>query len=329
MPVGQELVIGDDLVDERYQIGRLIPQSKHGRPRDKADFQWCTAAPQWRTGCHAPGIGAARRRLNVMNAQEETGILSARRPWALDVARVGVVEICPTRPSPNTPSRPRAIPASIWPHPSLARNTPDRGLPRPRLRGAERAYERRQGAGGSIATHCSKRGVPRRVHGSGTPHLARCVAWDADVVVDLAFAALWFSHVPLERLPPMLSVLRRAVRPGSQLCIIDKPDTSPARPPAAQDAHLELRELRDGRQFEIVKIYRSPQQLMALCMDAGFTQVTDIPGIYFFGLIAQCASSERRTDMGLVTVPALQGNAYRLDVALTGSAARAVDELVW
>ena len=117
--------------------------------------------------------------------------------------------------------------------------------------------------------------------------LADLFAWEADAPVDLAFAALWFSHVPPERLPPMLSALRRAVHPGGQLCIIDEPDTSPARPPAAPDAHLELRELRDGRQFEIVKIYRSPQHLTALCMDAGFTQVTDIPGTYFFGLIAQ------------------------------------------
>jgi SAM-dependent methyltransferase len=111
--------------------------------------------------------------------------------------------------------------------------------------------------------------------------------WEADAPVDLAFAALWFSHVPSDRLPSMLSELRRAVRPGGQLCIIDEPDTSPARPPAVEDPDLELRELGDGRQFQIVKIYRSPQHLTAHCKDAGFTQVTIIPGTYFFGLIAQ------------------------------------------
>jgi SAM-dependent methyltransferase len=117
--------------------------------------------------------------------------------------------------------------------------------------------------------------------------LADLFAWEAESPVDLAFAAMWFSHVPSQRLPPMLAALRRAVRPGGQLCIIDEPDTSPVRPPAAQDPDLEMRELRDGRQFQIVKIYRSPQRLAALCMNAGFTQVTTIPGIYFFGLIAQ------------------------------------------
>jgi demethylmenaquinone methyltransferase/2-methoxy-6-polyprenyl-1,4-benzoquinol methylase len=117
--------------------------------------------------------------------------------------------------------------------------------------------------------------------------LADLFAWEAEASVELAFAALWFSHVPEERLPPMLSALRRAVRPGGQLCIIDEPDTSPARPRAAPDEYLEMRELRDGRQFQIVKIYRSPQHLTALCMDAGFTQVTTVPGTYFFGLIAQ------------------------------------------
>jgi demethylmenaquinone methyltransferase/2-methoxy-6-polyprenyl-1,4-benzoquinol methylase len=117
--------------------------------------------------------------------------------------------------------------------------------------------------------------------------LADLFAWEAEAPVDLAFAAFWFSHVPEERLPPMLAALRRAVRPGGQLCIVDEPDTSPARPPAAKDPDLEMRELRDGRQFQIVKIYRSPQHLMALCMDAGFARVTIIPGTYFFGLIAQ------------------------------------------
>jgi demethylmenaquinone methyltransferase/2-methoxy-6-polyprenyl-1,4-benzoquinol methylase len=117
--------------------------------------------------------------------------------------------------------------------------------------------------------------------------LADLFTWEAETPVDLAFAALWFSHVPSERLPPMLSALRRAVRPGGQLCIIDEPDTSPARPPTPEDQDLEMRELRDGRQFQIVKIYRSPQRLAALCRDAGFAQVTTIPGTYFFGLIAQ------------------------------------------
>ncbi|HEY7091623.1 MAG TPA: methyltransferase domain-containing protein [Ktedonobacterales bacterium] len=117
--------------------------------------------------------------------------------------------------------------------------------------------------------------------------LADLFVWEAEAPVDLAFAALWFSHVPSERLPPMLSALRRAVRPGGQLCIIDEPDSSPVRPPTAEDPNLEMRELRDGRQFQIVKIYHSPQRLAALCEDAGFAQVTNIPGTYFFGLIAQ------------------------------------------
>jgi demethylmenaquinone methyltransferase/2-methoxy-6-polyprenyl-1,4-benzoquinol methylase len=117
--------------------------------------------------------------------------------------------------------------------------------------------------------------------------LADLFTWEPDAPVDLAFAALWFSHVPAERLSPMLSALRRAVRSGGQLCIIDEPDTSPVRPPTAADPDLEMRELRDGRQFQIVKIYRSPQRLAALCVDAGFTQASVIPETYFFGLIAQ------------------------------------------
>src|SRR5258706_4979314 len=32
-------------------------QSQRRRPRDKADLQWCTAAPQWCTVCNSPDIG--------------------------------------------------------------------------------------------------------------------------------------------------------------------------------------------------------------------------------------------------------------------------------
>jgi SAM-dependent methyltransferase len=117
--------------------------------------------------------------------------------------------------------------------------------------------------------------------------LADLFAWEAEAPVDLVFAAFWLSHVPAERLPSMLATLRRAVRPGGQLCIVDEPDSSPVRPPATEDPDLEMRELRDGRQFQIVKIYRSPQRLAAHCRDAGFARVTIIPGTYFFGLIAQ------------------------------------------
>jgi demethylmenaquinone methyltransferase/2-methoxy-6-polyprenyl-1,4-benzoquinol methylase len=117
--------------------------------------------------------------------------------------------------------------------------------------------------------------------------LADLFAWEPGAPVDLAFAAFWLSHVPAQRLPPMLAALRRAVRPGGQLCVIDEPETSPARPAAAEDPEVERRELRDGRQFQIVKIYRSPHHLATLCREAGFAQVTTIPGTYFFGLIAQ------------------------------------------
>ena len=40
--------------------------------------------------------------------------------------------------------------------------------------------------------------------------LADLFTWEADAPVDLAFAALWFSHVPAERLLPMLAALRCA-----------------------------------------------------------------------------------------------------------------------
>jgi demethylmenaquinone methyltransferase/2-methoxy-6-polyprenyl-1,4-benzoquinol methylase len=117
--------------------------------------------------------------------------------------------------------------------------------------------------------------------------VADLFAWEPADTFDLAFAAFWFSHVPAVRLAPMLAMLRRAVRPGGHLCVIDEPDSSPARPLATADAAREARELNDGRQFQIVKVYYSPEELKALGVAAGFAQESIIPGTYFFSLIAQ------------------------------------------
>ena len=82
-----------------------------------------------------------------------------------------------------------------------------------------------------------------------TYQVADLFAWDPVQPLDPAFAACWLSHLPAERLAPLLAMRRRMAHRGGQRCVIDEPDSSPARPPPAEraspPASREMRLLHD------------------------------------------------------------------------------------
>src|SRR5688572_13522961 len=105
-------------------------------------------------------------------------------------------------------------------------------------------------------------------------HLHVRDAWaEPDRAVDGLFLGFWLSHVPRERLGDFLALARRWLKPGGRLALIDSlpdPASSAAdHPEPAND--LSLRRLADGREFTIVKVYYSPEELIAELTDAGFT----------------------------------------------------------
>jgi len=121
-------------------------------------------------------------------------------------------------------------------------------------------------------------------------HLHVRDAWaEPDRPVDAVFAGFWLSHVPRERLPAFLSLVRRWLKPGGSFLFVDsQPDPQSGaadhdRTEVAPD--VQLRRLADGRQFRVVKVFSTPDQLSAALREAGLapTDVGQTSRFFVFG----------------------------------------------
>lgn len=126
-------------------------------------------------------------------------------------------------------------------------------------------------------------------------------AWtEPDRAVDAVFAGFWLSHVPPERLPSFLALVRRWLRPGGRFAFIDsRPDRQsgatdqPATPDADGSRGIAHRRLADGREFRVVKVFYEPVGLEAALLAAGFATAEVITTARFF--ILGTATAERPT----------------------------------
>ena len=108
-------------------------------------------------------------------------------------------------------------------------------------------------------------------------HLHVRDAWaEPDRAVDAVFTGFWLSHVPRARLDAFLALVRRWLKPGGTFAFIDSlpdPQSSAADHPAPAD-DASLRRLADGREFTIVKVYYTPDELEGALRAAGFEDAT-------------------------------------------------------
>jgi SAM-dependent methyltransferase len=91
-------------------------------------------------------------------------------------------------------------------------------------------------------------------------------AWRADADFDLCFFSYWLSHVPGDRFDGFWELVRSLLRPGGRVFLVDTPPGI-----HEHEGELELRELADGRRYEIVKRYWSPAELAARMRPLGFS----------------------------------------------------------
>jgi SAM-dependent methyltransferase len=104
-------------------------------------------------------------------------------------------------------------------------------------------------------------------------HLHVRDAWaEPDRSVDRLFMGFWLSHVPPDRLPEFMALGRRWLKPGGQIAFIDSlPDpASGAADHAEPTQDRAVRRLDDGREFTIVKVFYTPDQLADALTTAGF-----------------------------------------------------------
>ena len=108
-------------------------------------------------------------------------------------------------------------------------------------------------------------------------HLHVRDAWaEPDRQVDGVFCGFWLSHVPDARLRDFLGLVSRWLRPGGRFAFID---SLPDPESGAVDHHpvtgdgTSLRRLADGREFRIIKVHRSAEEMAAAVAAAGFGDV--------------------------------------------------------
>jgi SAM-dependent methyltransferase len=101
------------------------------------------------------------------------------------------------------------------------------------------------------------------------------------------FAGFWLSHVERRRTGEFLALAGRWLAPGGRIAIIDSlPDAQSGaadHDPVATDDR-SVRRLADGREFTVVKVYRSPAEISAALSEAGFLDVDVTTSGRFFVL---------------------------------------------
>jgi demethylmenaquinone methyltransferase/2-methoxy-6-polyprenyl-1,4-benzoquinol methylase len=133
-----------------------------------------------------------------------------------------------------------------------------------------------------------ERARERLVAHSLRAHLHVRDAWAApDRRVDAVFAGFWLSHVPRGRLDAFLRVARDWLRPGGRFAAIDGlPDPQSGAADQAPPADgRSLRRLADGREFTIVKVLYTPEELRAALLRAGFATAEATTTGRFFVLV--------------------------------------------
>ena len=98
--------------------------------------------------------------------------------------------------------------------------------------------------------------------------------WRPDAAYDAVFFGFWLSHVPPKRFDAFWELVRSALRPGGRAFFVDSldPETSDEKERRARDPHdyTTTRQVEDGREFRIVKIFYDPAALERRLTDLGW-----------------------------------------------------------
>ncbi|MGV3722102.1 MAG: class I SAM-dependent methyltransferase [Actinomycetota bacterium] len=112
--------------------------------------------------------------------------------------------------------------------------------------------------------------------------------WEPERAYDAVVFTFWLSHVPPDRLDAFLAQVRRALRPGGALFFADSrrdPLTStPDQPLPEREQPWLKRRLKDGREYEIVKVFYEPEALGQRFLDHDLSvKVCETESFFLFG----------------------------------------------
>ena len=111
-----------------------------------------------------------------------------------------------------------------------------------------------------------------------------------DAYDDVVFFGFWLSHVPPGRFAAFWELVRSALGPGGRVFFVDSlgqeaPEEKRRQGWTPRD-HTMLRQLNDGREFRIVKIFYDPPDLQARLADMEWrfsVRTTENSLLYGFG----------------------------------------------
>ncbi len=109
---------------------------------------------------------------------------------------------------------------------------------------------------------------------------------------DLCVFCFWLSHVPEERFAGFWERVATALKPGGRVLFIDssRSERSKARDHtiSAEGDPVERRRLDDGREFEIVKRYYTPDRLRAQLAELGWHgELGTTPEFFVHGVVTR------------------------------------------
>ena len=105
--------------------------------------------------------------------------------------------------------------------------------------------------------------------------------WSPDRTYDFVFFGHWLSHIPTARFADFWDLVRACTGDRGRVGFIDEDDRAAWMDPDRPSEHSEVarRTLADGRRFDIIKVFWSPedleQRLRALGWDVQISRVGD------------------------------------------------------
>jgi demethylmenaquinone methyltransferase/2-methoxy-6-polyprenyl-1,4-benzoquinol methylase len=106
---------------------------------------------------------------------------------------------------------------------------------------------------------------------------------------DCCFFGFWLSHVPYARLPEFLGELRRVVRAGGQVMVLDSAPTEADQAPGVEFYHERI--LNDGSRHAVLKILHTPATIASALAPLGRVVEAWETGTYFTGAVVQITST--------------------------------------
>jgi demethylmenaquinone methyltransferase/2-methoxy-6-polyprenyl-1,4-benzoquinol methylase len=107
---------------------------------------------------------------------------------------------------------------------------------------------------------------------------------------DCCFFGFWLSHVPYARLCEFLGELRRVVRPGGQVMVVDSAPTEPGQAPGVEYFHERI--LNDGSRHQVLKILHTPETMAAALAPLGRILDSATTGTFFTWAVAEVDQAE-------------------------------------